>query len=206
VSESAKYSVAGFLTCSLGLAVLASLAMLNESFRRLDARLVNRMVEQLPAGGAASVIVQLGDPVPQAAILLTACLLSLALGRPRQAAAAVVLVVGANLTTQLLKIALSQPRPQPLLGYYQIGPSAFPSGHVTAMMAMTLALVLLAPRWWPAIAALGALLTVAVAWSVIVLHHHFPSDALAGVLVALAWFFAVLVVEGGWRGVVAVLG
>lgn len=197
LSESAKRSVAGCLACLLALATLASLALHNESFQHLDARLVNRLVAQVHGTNTASLVVQLGDPAPQMVLLLGACLLGLGLGRGRQAVAVLVLVVGANLTTQLLKIVLSHPRYQPLLGYHQIGPSAFPSGHVTAMVAMTLAFVLVVPRWWLPVSVVGACLSAAVACSVIVLHHHYPSDALGGALVAFAWFFAVLSLSFG---------
>ena len=100
---------------------------------------------------------RLADPLPQVAMLVVVCLMGLRLGRPRQAVAAAVLVGGANLTTQMLKELLEHHRYQPILGWGQIGPTAFPSGHSTAAMAMALALVLVVPRSWkPAAVAIGA--------------------------------------------------
>ena len=103
------------------------------------------------------------------------------------------LVGGANLTTQILKQLLDHHRYQPILGYYQVGATSFPSGHSTAAMAMALALVLVVPRSWrPAAAAIGGCFALAVGCSVVVLHHHYPSDVAGGWLVAGGWGFAVV--------------
>ncbi len=135
-------------------------------------------------------------------MLIAACGIALWRGRPLDAAAAVAVVAGANLTTQVLKIALAHPRFQPVLGHDQLGPIAFPSGHATAATSIAIAFLFVVPhRWRPAVALAGACFVAAVGCSVMVLAWHFPSDVLGGVLVACGWGFAVLaarrIAEGG---------
>ena len=109
-----------------------------------------------------------------------------------QMIAALAAVAGAAVTTQLLKVVLAHPRVQPVLGH-GIGPVSFPSGHATAAMSMAVALVLVVPRKhrWAAVI-LGAVYALAISVTVIVLAWHYPSDALAGTLVATG--FGVLAV------------
>jgi membrane-associated phospholipid phosphatase len=107
-------------------------------------------------------------------------------GRPRSAFAAGVIILGANASTELLKHAVAEPR----LGWL-VPPVSWPSGHSTAAMALALAAVLCAPaRLRPAVAALGALLAVAVGYSVVATGMHYPSDVLGGFLMAAAWSLA----------------
>jgi membrane-associated phospholipid phosphatase len=106
--------------------------------------------------------------------------------RPRSAFAAGVIILGANASTELLKHALAAPR----FGWL-VGPVSWPSGHSTAAMALALAAVLCAPaRWRPVVAALGAVLAVAVGYSVVATGMHYPSDVLGGFLMATAWGLA----------------
>jgi membrane-associated phospholipid phosphatase len=193
MSERVKRPVAACLGCVLALTVLASLAYGSDSLQRFDARILHRLASQRDAGlgDVAHAIAHLGDPAPQLLLLAAACLLALHRRRPEAAIAAAILVAGANLTTQLLKAALAQPRLQPILGYYQVGETGFPSGHATATAAIAYAYLLVVPRAWRmATAAAGAVLTVAVGAAVVVLHRHYPSDVLGGLFVASAWFFA----------------
>ena len=193
--DSIKRPVAGCLACAGGLVVLTVLAYEAGPFGRLDARVLNRLsaYKETSLGSVADFFMRLADPLPQVAMLIVVCLLGLRLGRPRQAVAAAVLVGGANLTTQMLKELLEHHRYQPILGYYQIGPTSFPSGHSTAAMSMALALVLVVPRSWrPAAVAIGACFAAAVGCSVVILHHHYPSDVAGGWLVAGGWCFAVV--------------
>lgn len=195
MNESAKPPLAGCLACVTGLMLLTGLAYGAGGVGRLDAEALSRL--SAPVGSAAAavaaVVTHLADLLPLLAMLAAVCWLALRLGRRRQAVATVVLVAGANLTTQVLKVVLAHPRYEPILGYRQIGSTSFPSGHATASLSIALALVLVAPRSWRPLAALaGAAFAIAVGCSVLVLNRHFPSDVLGGWLVAGTWFFGVL--------------
>ena len=134
-------------------------------------------------------IARLADPVPFA--LISALLVVVALVRvgPLQAFAAGVVLLGANVTTQVLKPMLAHPRGT--YGDYVIGVEAFPSGHATAAMSLALVAVLVAPRpLRPLVAVLGVGFSVAVGFALVSLDWHFPSDVAGGYLGAAAWCFA----------------
>jgi membrane-associated phospholipid phosphatase len=123
--------------------------------------------------------------------LLGAAIIGVALlrRRPPLAAAAAVILLGSAFTTdRILKPALAAPRADAVLGFHQIDSNAFPSGHATASMALALSAVLVAGRRWrPLVAIAGALFAVGVSYSLLSLGWHYPSDVLAGYLVAMAW-------------------
>lgn len=131
---------------------------------------------------------------PENFVWFAALLVGIALvrRRPRTAAAVVVVLLGASVTTQLLKPALASPRTSPLLDDVgQILPASWPSGHATAAMSLALCAILVAPaRRRPWVAALGALFAVAVTFSFLTLDWHYPSDVLGGFLVATTWTLA----------------
>ncbi len=106
--------------------------------------------------------------------------------RPDAAVGAAVLLLGANLTTQILKREL--PRPDLLPGDPMIEGGSFPSGHVTVAMSLALALVLVVPASARALAAVvGGAYAAGVGVAVIALDWHRASDVLGGYLVACAW-------------------
>jgi membrane-associated phospholipid phosphatase len=93
-----------------------------------------------------------------------------------------------NVTTQILKPLLAAPRPSSALPPGAVEAASWPSGHATAAMALALCAVLVAPAARrPLVAAIGALLAMAVGWSVLVGTWHFPSDVLGGYCVAAGW-------------------
>ena len=128
---------------------------------------------------------------PGSFVLLGAALTAIALarGRPRTALVIPVILLGASGTTEVLKHALAQHRfVDWMTATDQIAAVSWPSGHATASMALALCAVLAAPpRLRPLAAALGAGFAVAVSYSILVLQWHFPSDVLAGFLVAGTW-------------------
>lgn len=182
----------GLITSVVLLIAVRALAFKQPWVRRLDAEGVVHLADrrwETRRGAVAADLVHLGDPLVVLALALAICGLALWWRGPACALAAALLVFGANLTTQLLKHAISPLRLQPLLGFDQIGETAFPSGHVTAAASLGLALVLAAPRRWrPAALALAFVLSAAVSLAVVIRHWHYPSDAIGGVLVATAWF------------------
>ncbi|WP_402462633.1 phosphatase PAP2 family protein [Isoptericola aurantiacus] len=97
----------------------------------------------------------------------------------------VVLVAGANLTTQLLKHQILD-RPDLLEGWN--GPNTLPSGHTTVAASVSVALLLATPRAWrPVVALAGAAYTAATGVSTLIGQWHRPSDVVAALLVVLAW-------------------
>jgi membrane-associated phospholipid phosphatase len=97
---------------------------------------------------------------------------------------AAVLVGGANLTTQLLKRGILD---RPALGG-DVGGASLPSGHTTVAASLAAALLIVAPRWArPWIAVVGAIYTAATGVSTLIGQWHRPSDAIAAVLVVVAW-------------------
>jgi len=164
---------------------------------RLDARLLAKLAahHHTPLGTLADGIAHLADPLPLLILLGGACGIALWRRRPREAFAAAVVVAGANVTTELLKVALAHPRYQPVVNPEEVGYAAFPSGHATAAASIAVAYLLVVPaRWRAATALLGAAFVFAVGCSVVVLDWHFPSDVLGGLLVAAGWGFAALAV------------
>jgi membrane-associated phospholipid phosphatase len=193
--------LAACLAAVLTLALLAWLALDVGPVRRLDARILLHVSFHREAwiGDVAGVVGDLGNPWPQAALLAAAVAVGLFRGARRETVGAVVLVLGADLTTAVLKHLLETPRYEPILGYAQVGSDAFPSGHATAAFAMAAAWVLVVPpAWRPPTAAIGFVVATGVAASVVVLRYHFPSDALGGLLVAAAWACAMAVTARCW--------
>lgn len=185
-----KLGLVAALGCALGFAVVYSLSHDSTALRHWDARALQRLVaeDHGAIGSAAATIVQLGDPLPQIVLGALACGIALVRRRPLLALAALVVVAGSSLSTRGLKSLLAGYRYESILGLHQIGPEAFPSGHATAMAATAFVFALVAPPRWrlPALA-VGVVLLLAVGTAVVVLHDHYPSDVVAGILVAGFW-------------------
>jgi membrane-associated phospholipid phosphatase len=127
----------------------------------------------------------LANPTPFA--VAGALLFAIALLRRRLLMAAVVPVIllGANITTQVLKPALADPRTIDLGGVSSIYAGSWPSGHATASMSLALCFVLVVgPRLRALAAVLGAGYAIAVGYALVALGAHLPSDVLGGYLVA----------------------
>jgi len=125
----------------------------------------------------------LADPGPFALFAAALVIAALARRRARTAGAVALILLGSNVTTQVLKPALAMPP-----GFPGMETATWPSGHATAAMALGLCLVLVAPvRLRPLAAAAGGLFALAVASSVLILGNHQPSDVIGGFLVAGAW-------------------
>ncbi|WP_414572243.1 phosphatase PAP2 family protein [Nostoc sp. CCY 9925] len=70
---------------------------------------------------------------------------------------------------------------------------AFPSGHAIASITLVAILLILswATPWRRLVFIFGSLYVIAIAWCRVYLGVHFPSDILAGWMVALAWAIGV---------------
>jgi membrane-associated phospholipid phosphatase len=120
------------------------------------------------------------------AVLATAALIAVLRQRWLLAVQVVVLVGGANLTTQLLKyLVLDRPDLTERVGSVQ---NSLPSGHTTVAASAAAALLLVVPPLArPAVAVLGAGYAALTGVSTMIGGWHRPSDVVASITVVLAW-------------------
>ncbi len=101
----------------------------------------------------------------------------------------IVTPIGSFLLNRTLKLYFHRERPHlwdvfvPDLSY------AFPSGHAMASTSFVIVLIVLAwnTRWRWVVLTAGSLFALAIGWTRIYLGMHYPSDVLAGWLLAIAW-------------------
>lgn len=104
----------------------------------------------------------------------------------RRGLLALLVLVGSNLTTQLLKAAL--PRPEHADGVPWSGGNSLPSGHMTLATGAAVAALLLVPaRWRPLTTVLGAVVSACTGAVAYTEAWHRPSDMAAAALVSAAW-------------------
>lgn len=111
-----------------------------------------------------------------AVVLAGAVVLAVLRRRFSRAAAALVVVAGANVTTQLLKALL----PRPDFGIGLAHDNSLPSGHVTVVTSLVVAALVAAPA--PARRVMTCLATAAgtlTGAAVLILRWHRPSDVIA---------------------------
>ncbi|WP_426594138.1 phosphatase PAP2 family protein [Cellulomonas sp. McL0617] len=120
-----------------------------------------------------------------ATVLIAAMLIAALRRRWSLAVQVAVLMIGANLTTQVLKNHVFE---QTWFGVEASYGNTLPSGHTTAAASISAALLLVVPpRVRPWAAVLGAAYTTATGVSTLIGQWHRPSDVVAAVLVVLAW-------------------
>jgi hypothetical protein len=131
-------------------------------------------------------VLLLGSPPWLVAGLLVVCGIGL-LRRERVAAGlAAVVILGSNLTTQVVKDGVFHRTG--LVGEWNRDINTLPSGHVTVVAAAWAALLLVVPRGLrPATALAGAAATCAMGLATLADRWHRPSDVVAAVLVVVAW-------------------
>jgi membrane-associated phospholipid phosphatase len=209
-------TVATMAVCVVALAGLIDVALLSARGQRWDLEAMNSL-----GGSSATVMTLLSGlgtvSIGTAAAGLALCVV-MALSRRRisHALGAVVVVGGANVTTQLLKRVLLE-RPDLDVGY--VLDNSLPSGHTTVVLSLVAAALLVAPhRTRLAIATAGALAVTVTGASTVVAEWHRPSDVLAAMLVVPVWTALVVLVLGWnasdtapprhsrWHGAVAVVG
>ncbi|MDM7830381.1 phosphatase PAP2 family protein [Cellulomonas edaphi] len=138
-----------------------------------------------------------------AVVLLAAVVIAVVRHRWELAVQAAIVMIGANLTTRVLKEYVFE---RPELGVPGGYGNTLPSGHTTAAASISVVLMLVvSPRVRPWAAVLGAAYTTATGVSTLIGRWHRPSDVVAAVLVVLAWTaatcaFAVLVPRWGLPG------
>jgi len=137
-------------------------------------------------------ITDLGLPV----VLVAATLLAAALVVRRDRWRAAACVAGPLLTAVLVEYAF-----KPLVGRRYLGVLSYPSGNVADLAAVATALAIAAPRWLrPAVIAAGAVAVALMIVAVIGLRWHYPTDALAGLVLGIG---VVLLTDGTIHLVVA---
>lgn len=117
-------------------------------------------------------------------------------GRWRSAPLVAFVALGANLSTQILKLLLNRP----ILNRERLGrtpfdypdlqtfPSSLPSGHVTAVAAATIVVIMVAPRGWRLGMAIGGTALMALTGlAVLQVGWHRVSDVIAAFLVVGFW-------------------
>lgn len=141
----------------------------------------------------ANVLASLFDPVPYVVLCAVPVAIALRRGRRELALAILVLLLGANASTELVKPLAAGPRDWVAVPGVYLSHATWPSGHSTASMSLALAVILSVPqRVRPAVASLMAALVVGVVYSLLTLGWHYPSDVLGGFEMSLTW--ALLVV------------
>lgn len=202
MSRTVRRLFAAAALCLFALAPLALAAYSIAPTRDLDVSLLARLGEWedgplFPLAHALSRLCQPGPFLVLVAILLGVGLLC---GRRRQIAIAAVLLIGANLTTLVLKHLLEHQRFSPDLAF-QPWADSFPSGHTTAAVSLAAAAVVIAtPRLRPPAIAAGALFSLAIGVAMMIIYAHYPSDVLGGYLVGAAWCFGTAAVVQMRRG------
>jgi membrane-associated phospholipid phosphatase len=173
------------VTVAAGLALLVTYLafVLTKAGQSVDAKAVSHLSDSLQAGG--SVEAWLRDVTMAATAAALAGCVTVALLRRRVilAVLCVVLVAGANVTTQVLKHVIFQ---RPELGHGTT--NSMPSGHTTVVTSLVLATVLVAPlAVRPIVSMIGAVLITVVGVGTVVAAWHRPSDVFAALAVCLAW-------------------
>lgn len=166
----------------LGLAVTAYLALRTSRGIRLDGAALDAISS--PALTLSRLYDGLGlVSVGSVALSLAACVTLAALRwRFDLALGALVVIGGANISTQILKYQVFAP--------FDLGdaPNGLPSGHTTVALSIALAAVIVAPSAWRSTVAVGVTATaVLVGVATVLGRWHHPSHVLAATSVCLLW-------------------
>jgi membrane-associated phospholipid phosphatase len=154
------------------------LAVLDPAGRALDDAVLRAATSVGLRGEGLTLLELVGVPTVALAVVVLAGI-AVARGRGGRAVGVVALVLGAQLVTQLLKAGLARPD--------SVDANSLPSGHVTLVASLGLALVLVVPRLLRPLAALAAVAVTAVAGvATMVAGWHRPSDVVAAVGVVVA--------------------
>src|SRR5204862_6315132 len=185
MSRTPRIMVAAALWCVVAFFGLLALAYYVRPTHWLDvAALHGFMAMYNPrVDRVANVFAHLCNPIPYAIASLIVVAIAARARSPRTAAAIFLFIAGANATSQLLKPALAHHRELYHTNWhiYNLPDAAFPSGHATAAMTLSLAVLFIVPRAFrPLAATFGALFTIAVSFSILILAYHFPSDIVGG--------------------------
>ncbi|WP_285728244.1 phosphatase PAP2 family protein [Psychromicrobium xiongbiense] len=196
-------------------AALASVASLVACYMFFVHTTTGQYIDESAWSQAAAFHQRLGTPItsfldalPVGSLVvggLTVLLISAVRRRWLAALVAVVSMVGADVTTQVIKALLPE---RPDRGILTLDFNSLPSGHSTlAASAATAVFLVASPRWRPLIAFLGGSFSIVAGGSTLVNQWHRPADIVAAFLVVAAWGSAAgwFMVHGkdarnAWRG------
>ena len=186
-----RRALAAFAVCLAGFAATGAIALLVPVARAHDTATLNAFMAlgHTRAAPLADAFARLVDPLGFLLFAVVFVAVALLRGRPRVALMVPVMMLLAIASAELLKPLIGASHdPSWLTSHARLHDGSWPSGHVTAAMAVALGGVIAAPRSLrPAAAATGTVLAVGVSYSVLLLSWHLPSDVLGGLLLAAAW-------------------
>jgi membrane-associated phospholipid phosphatase len=201
IETSRRHAMAGLLVCVAGFALVLVFAYWVGPAERLDRDVLNALSTSTDT--FANHVAYVGFLVVNfrptwVAVGAVAALIALAQWRIGDAVLAAALVAGTGGLVLALKALLANPRYQPVPVGSNAYPweDAFPSGHSAGSLAMSLAfLAVVPPSWRRPTAVAGVVFTLYISFGVLILNYHYPSDILAGWLLAAGWWFALLAVS-----------
>jgi len=198
IETARRHASAGCLICVAGFVVVLVFAYWVGPAERLDRSVLDAL--STSTGAVVNHVAYVGFQVVNFKpfwVLMgaVAALIALSQRRIKDAAIAVALIAGTGGLVLALKALLAHPRYQPVPVGSDAFPSkdAFPSGHSAGSLAMSLAfLTVVPPAWQRPTAAVGGAFTLFISCGVLLLNYHYPSDVLAGWLLAAGLWFALL--------------
>lgn len=166
----------------VGLAMTAYLALRTSQGRSLDLAAQDAISSPADVLGRLDAVLGWVSVESLGLSLLVCVVLAVFRGRFDLALGVVVIVAGANVTTQILKrVVFSDLSLSP-------GANGLPSGHTTVALSIALAAVLVAPSAWRSMVAVGVSVTATLVGVALVLaRYHRPADVIAAVFVCLGW-------------------
>ena len=181
------YALLGALVCAAAAVLTWAVAFRTGLGHAADARVLSGLAayQQTRVEPLAQLVAVICNPVPYAALAATVTGAALLRAGARGAAVVAAILVIPNAITQVLKGELAEDRSGVVAAQIHVEAAAWPSGHATAAMSLAIALVLITPGAWRYVAGLaGGAFVLAMAFSVVLLGWHFPSDALGGIAIA----------------------
>jgi membrane-associated phospholipid phosphatase len=180
------------LAALVAFAITAVLALAVPIAHRFDAALLHGFMsfKTEPVGEPLDVIANLANPRPYALAGLCLCAVAAGQGRWWRAGAVATLFAVNGVATQVAQHVLATRRYDAFLDRFggQMSSTSFPSGHAAAAMTVAFCAVLVAPAAWRTIAVVaGWAFAAGVGYAVVVHSWHYPSDVVAGYLMAGMW-------------------
>jgi membrane-associated phospholipid phosphatase len=183
-------------------AVLAGRYAGESTAGRTDRHLGNLLEQRGTARAVSEVVASVGGPAPTAVVLLVLAVIA---WRVRGGRGLALVLMGPPTAMVTTSLAL-----KPLVGRMRGDELAFPSGHTTSVTSLAVAAAVLflgvpgvsrARRALVVVALAGVVASVAV--SLVARDHHYATDTLGAVGVALAVVLAAALVVDAWADVVA---